>query len=379
MKVAICGYPPLARQIQESFNNSGIAFEFFIRDFVSTRGGGDNNFVTDLPPINFFEFRRLVNAGELEGLIIAEDCRQTFTKNVVAICKLYSVPKVGVTDFILPNPFIPVHWLDKNKAYIPYLETNLVDGCNLNCKGCTHFAGLFKRDEIYSLKTFRRDIRQLSQVCDVSTFRLLGGEPLLLENLDEYIKIARQCLPKTSLHITTNGLLIPSLPKKILAAMQENNCLVDVTGYKPTLKIFDKIETILQSNRIAYTKISFGKTDDINFYVFLTLNPGNDPAKSRNACFNDGCRFLRNGKIYKCPIDSLSYRFAESFGIENYPPATGVDLYSQNFSSRLEMLDGDIEMCNYCGEHSRFINWEPSNKPQLEDWLADPDELKSFS
>lgn len=376
MKVAICGYPPLALQVQNNLRN--IEFKFFIHDFISTREG-DNNFVTDLPLINFFEFRRLVNAGELDGVIIAEDCRQTFTKNVVRICKLYSVPKVGVMDFIMQNPFLPVHWLDKNKAHIPYLETNLVDGCNLNCKGCTHFAGLFKRDEIYPLENFRNDIRQLSKVCDVSTFRLLGGEPLLLKNLDEYIKIARQCFPKTSLHITTNGLLIPSLPQKILDAMRESNCRVDVTGYKPTLKVFDKIANVLQSNRIAYAKITFGNSDEINFHVFLTLNHDNDPVKSRNACFNAVCRFLRNGKIYKCPIYALNYRFAEYFGIENYPKATGVDLYAQNFSSLLPMLDGNVEMCNYCGERSRFIPWEPSNNPRLEDWLADPDELKNFS
>ncbi len=30
MKVAICGYPPLALQVQESLKTSGIEFKFFI-------------------------------------------------------------------------------------------------------------------------------------------------------------------------------------------------------------------------------------------------------------------------------------------------------------------------------------------------------------
>ena len=37
MRVAICGYPPLAQQMQEVFKD--IDFKFFIRDFISSGGG----------------------------------------------------------------------------------------------------------------------------------------------------------------------------------------------------------------------------------------------------------------------------------------------------------------------------------------------------
>ena len=103
----------------------------------------------------------------------------------------------------------------------------------------------------------------------------------------------------------------------------------------------------------------------------------NNPEKSRVACFNDNCKFLRDGKIYKCPIDALSYRFAEKFGLKDYPKATGADIYAPNFLSMFRMLNGDVEMCHWCGEQARFIPWELVNNPKLEDWLADPDELKS--
>ena len=141
------------------------------------------------------------------------------------------------------------------------------------------------------------------------------------------------------------------------------------------MRIADKIKNVLDSNEI---KFNFGSNFGDKFGVFLTLHGGNNPAKSRAVCFNDHCRFLRDGKIYKCPIDALSYRFAEKFGLKNYPKATGVDLYAQNFSSMLPMLDGDVEMCYWCGEQTRLIPWEPSNKPRLENWLADPEEIKKL-
>ena len=140
--------------------------------------------------------------------------------------------------------------------------------------------------------------------------------------------------------------------------------------------MLDKIKAVLESNKIAYEVRSSVAVK--NFNVFLSSHSGNAPAKSRAVCGNDVCRFLRDGKIYKCPIDALSYRFVEKFGVKNYPRATGVDIYAQNFSSQLKMLDGNVEMCYWCSEHCRQIPWTPTNNPQLEDWLADPDELKNF-
>ncbi len=368
MKVAICGYPPLALQVQAGLQNSGIEFTFFIRDFVSMRRGGGNQF-TNLPPITFFDFRRLVNAGELDDVIIAEDGQNEFTKAVVQTCKFYNIPKVGLICF---NPFNSLYLLDANKIYIPYLETNLVDGCNLNCKGCTHFAGLFKTSEVYPLETFRRDVRQLSQMVDVGKFRLLGGEPLLLKNLDEYIKVSREYLPNTYIQVVTNGLLIPAAPKKLFDTLRETKCDVDISAYPPTLKMADKIKETLVANGIVFHLIDSVKDE---FLVFMTLRAGHNPEKSRAGCTNDGCRFLRDGRIYKCPVDALSYRFAERFGIKNYPKATGVDLYAPNFAALLPMLDGNVEMCHWCGEAVRKTPWTTSNSPKLEDWLADPAEL----
>ncbi len=315
MKVALCGYPPFILRVQEGLKSGNIEPKFFIRDFISARRGNEN-FTTNLPPINFFDFWRLVDAGELDGVIVAENEQGIFLKQILPLLKLYNIPKVIIVNPLNLNLFKPIFVLDAEKSFIPYLETNLIDGCNLNCKGCTHFAALFGKDEIYPLETFRRDVRRLSQLADVYRFRLLGGEPFLLKNLDEYLKIARTYLPKTGLRLVTNGLLIPSVSQKILDAIRENNFVVDVSAYQPTMKIFDKIKEVLTSNGIRF--ISYNSAIE-KFTVFLSSHSGNNPLKSRSICFDDGCRFLRDGKIYKCPIDSLKYRLAEKFGVKNYP------------------------------------------------------------
>ena len=140
------------------------------------------------------------------------------------------------------------------------------------------------------------------------------------------------------------------------------------------MKIIDKIRAVLISN-----KIRFVVNPKDEFVVFLTLHDGNDPEKARVGCLSDICRFLRDGKIYKCQTNALKYRFEEHFGIDKFPKPVGIDIFAPNFPALIPMLDGNVEMCHYCSDEPRSISWKTGGKPKLEDWLADPDELKNFS
>lgn len=314
-----------------------------------------------------------MNAGELDGVIIAEDGRSPFSKAVVQTCKLYEIPKVGIIVLNRFNPSSPIYWLDVSKNFLPYLESDITDRCNLNCRGCCHFANFSVEDEFYPLENFRRDISRMAQTCDVLTFSLLGGEPLVLKNLDGYLFVARRCFPNSQLGIFSNGVLIPSLPQKILDALRETKCLVRLSLYPPTVKVLDKIKAVLNENSISCEVLKEVK----NFAAQMTLNSNNDPDKAIAACRCKKSRSLRNGKLYKCPIDAACYKLSKKFGIENFASPTGVDIYAPNFSALLPMLDGDVELCHWCGEKHRQIPWSTSNKPKLEDYLVDPAEIQN--
>ena len=229
-------------------------------------------------------------------------------------------------------------------------------------------------DDIYPLENFRRDLSKVAQTCEISTYHLLGGEPFMLKNLDEYMRYSRMYFPKSNLGIQTNGILIPSLPEKIFDSLRENNFLVSISVYPPTRKSIDKIKSALQKNGVSYCLDRFVD----NFSAQITLNDQNDPVKSVEACRCSGSRSLLNGKICKCPIDAFSFKLSKKFGIKYFSSPTGIDIHTSNFSSLLESLDDDVELCHWCAKKHRTIRWEPTNNPQIEDWLADPDELKQF-
>ena len=47
---------------------------------------------------------------------------------------------------------------------INYIETHLVDHCNLNCKGCSHFSPLVGKPFYKDYNEFKKEIEQLSKI-----------------------------------------------------------------------------------------------------------------------------------------------------------------------------------------------------------------------
>lgn len=129
-------------------------------------------------------------------------CRQVLT---------YHLP----LNHILEND-INIIWNDDEqlkKVCISTLETNVVDYCNLNCKGCSHFSNLFPKGSQIPFQTFERDIKQLSTKVFISQFNLLGGEVFLNNKLPDYIECLKKYMPKTKIELISNGMLIPHLKK----------------------------------------------------------------------------------------------------------------------------------------------------------------------
>lgn len=67
-------------------------------------------------------------------------------KNRVAIIKgrVYTLRKELSCDILHDENLLWVKDLEKiDKPVLTHLETNIMDGCNLNCRGCSHFSNLF--------------------------------------------------------------------------------------------------------------------------------------------------------------------------------------------------------------------------------------------
>lgn len=261
--------------------------------------------------------------------------------------------------------------LDFERPIMNYLETNIVDNCNLNCKGCAHFSNICYSNYV-DVAIFERDIKKISKLVDLYYFRLLGGEPLLHPNLNEIVEIARSNLPKTRIVIVTNGLMIDKLSEKILKSLSDNDVTLCISVYKPTLPLIPRIIELLRRYNVKYIINDNFLEENIaaidSFYTCLTDSKGTNGEEIGKMCVGRFCHFLRDGKISKCYYPlligilnekcNMSYEVSDDDYVE-------LDEY-ENGWRLIEKLNKTIPFCDYCHKKIYTFEWEAYHKDDLD-------------
>ena len=66
--------------------------------------------------------------------------------------------------------------IDLSLPFLNYLETNVVDHCNLNCKGCSHFSNIQKEKEFVKLEDYTKDLKRLNELfIEIGRVKPLSG------------------------------------------------------------------------------------------------------------------------------------------------------------------------------------------------------------
>lgn len=294
----------------------------------------------------------------------------------ITICNTYKVgfirnrvfeAQLSLAEDILKDSNIL--WSDAdylNKPMLYSLETNLEDGCNLNCRGCSHFSSLFHKGEKVPFETFCKDLKKISENVFIYRFNMLGGEALLNERIVEYIEYVVKLMPHTDIELVTNGLLIPKQSKEFFECCRKNNVTIAISGYKPTMAMKDDITRVLDENGVVYVfrrvVEDFGKNID--------LSGKNDRQTAVKRCRENRCHFMRQGKIYKCPFEALGNKFFSHFNVDARIEG-GIDIYQEklDWQQVVSILHNDpVDACKYCGVEER-IEWRVANNPVIEDWI----------
>lgn len=240
-----------------------------------------------------------------------------------------------------------------------YLETNIIDQCNLRCAGCTHFSGI--ASERRNIENVLSDIEALKEYT-ILNFRLLGGEPLLLQELDKVVETARTILGDScKLEIVTNGLLIPKLSEKIINAIRQHDVKINISLYEPTKALLDKIIYVLEANNIRYCINDEGMKDRSvikKFHTCLTCTKDNNGRISSSLCYNQGCAFLRDKKIYRCAYPGLIKYANEEFNLDLVvSPDDYIDCGTTLTWNDIYKITQPVPFCNYCSERKKEFTW----------------------
>lgn len=244
------------------------------------------------------------------------------------------------------------------------IEYHVTNHCNLNCKGCAHFAPLAK-PWFADINKFKHDLQILADKVIVDELILFGGEPLLHPDIQDFFVVARNILPEAKINVLTNGLLLLKKLPELKKSLVDNHIIVDVTcypinvDYKLALKmlkvfgikyrIYNDLEPIktLRKHKLSHIKQQ-------NDWNCLMIN-----SKSVQ---------LKDGKLYICPIqayiDIFNEYFDETFEVEKSDVLTLTE--DTTAEEILNMYYWKNEFCKYCREPIEGNKYSTSKKDKQE-------------
>jgi GTP 3',8-cyclase len=235
-----------------------------------------------------------------------------------------------------------------------YLETEIVNHCNLACMECSHHSPHMAHGG-YPVDEFTRDVNQLAKAMRVKEFRLLGGEPLLSENLSEYVAALRQSGLAESIGICTNGILLRKVDEKILDLLD----VVEISLYPVEPPIRKVIENnIARLKEYDQNKIKVNTINQFRFTSQVFENP--DKALVKNIydhCWvKDKSHVVYRGYYFKCVTSQRKGNFLTQMNgscdqkLLN-PETDGVSIYADDFPDNLiRYLASTTHLyaCNWC-------------------------------
>lgn len=330
----------------------------------------------DIPIVSPQVFKKEY-ASFVEGVLICINDENSIS-DIYEFLKNTEVSRVGVFSRRIDGEAdllqARISWIETgSKEILHYIEFHVADQCNLKCTGCSHFSNLFcNEDESYMLDELVKDMERLSELYHIRKIRIMGGEPFLKNNFDEYIRVTRRFFVNSDIHIVTNGLLLLKMSAEKLSVFNECDVEVDVSLYKPTVEIRELLVSIFDENGIRYRF-----TEVINDFLRILNQKGDSDCKEAYMnCKMRDCHMIRKGKLYVCPMEALIYKYIQYFGCDDFCldyNSFGVAMHEEGFNSYLfanDVCKKPLKLCSYCSENGgKPYKWSTSPIPGKDDWI----------
>lgn len=278
-----------------------------------------------------------------------------FDKNKVHIYDINKLnymynSKINNADNIITR-YIDYYWIDK-------IQIPIAIHCNLKCNRCYHFSNLQVKEKFFDLEKYKKDINNINKLgFKIFEFRFLGGEPLLCDDILDYIEYTKQIYPYSNMKIITNGILLLSKPEGFFKELSRLNIVISISLYPPMMKKISEVESRLIKNGVSYEIFRLGD----RFNKILNEKESSDFEYVAREC--EKCIIIYNGVISRCAPSIFINIFNNKFQYDY--PETNKKITS--FKSRklvLEYINRPVELCKYCSGDSNQISfkWEQTTK-----------------
>lgn len=261
------------------------------------------------------------------------------------------------------------------------LKTQIVDECNLNCKGCDHFAPLAKKWH-QPLDDFTKMMKTIKDTVGnhIKEIELYGGEPLLHEQLYEMILVIKVLFDDSiAITIETNGILLDKFFQKHKDLINDEKIEIKITEYKSTKGIINKLKKKYFNNDIYQAKMLDKELELTNHSSYkenlFNVNINKEPKQFvddiyKNCyvkCEEKDSLCLRNWVLSPCPMTMCLQIFDEYFH-EQYDSKFNHIKVSKDLSVKDldKMAHYPCDFCKRCGNVIYGIPYNISKKERKE-------------
>lgn len=211
---------------------------------------------------------------------------------------------------------------------VPKIEMHLAHACNLRCRGCTHYSD-YGLQGVVRLADGGQWLTGWARRIEPLRFTFLGGEPLLNNELPEYLRLARTLWPRVSLRLATNGLLLPRWGGRLWPVLAGTQTMLSISEHSREERYRNRLMPILAKARdcAAWFGFPFEVRNSVDNWYRLyrgwgqTMVPFDDgnPAASWAVCQNKHCVTLQDNALWKCPPVAHLPRVAKKLDLPLYP------------------------------------------------------------
>lgn len=249
---------------------------------------------------------------------------------------------------------------------LEYIETHLVDQCNMNCCGCSHFSP-FADPWFADETTYQRDLETLSRLFrSIRKIRLMGGEPLLHPRVEWFLVCTRNIFRYAQIQLVTNGLLLNRMPLSFWTTCRTQHITIKITAYPPAEQYVSSWKELCKTHRVDYVI-----THTQHFCAWLNPRGDSPMAESFARCRQSlYCPILKEGSLYACAIGAYINVFNRQFGL-SLPCAEGLVLSTPGLTGKtvLNWLNQPLDLCRYCTLEREVVPWKNTRLSE-DDWFV---------
>lgn len=300
------------------------------------------------------------------------------------------------------------------KERLKYAEINITNVCNYSCTHCQSLNNYaFKGHQRWT--EYKEQYVRLSEKLDIDQIQIIGGEPTLNPEFEEWVLGISTLWPATKLQIATNGSRLDKLTEKIYKILLKHNGTVWITCHDkqlydsfvefskmfldeivsdtyadnvknydwkheyeksktdPSVKLKTVSRTLIDKNGVEiildWSQSFVPSVIDLLNDHYLTMQFNSDPKQAHDICYFKTCHQINKGKLYKCPLVSVLPDFLDQFDVSmsdddrllaySYQPMSADE---NNISQFVNAINEPIPQCKFCPSNYTKHNFVGTEK-----------------